>query len=104
MINKINPDPESIRHQKNMTKTQKRNDMNIKEGIVVNSFVKDPLLSLDETYDSLVISKHQVELPSKLEEKENNEKQREMGKSAFSLLCRAHVFSFAVVLLDYDDF
>ena len=74
MINKINPDPESTRHQKNMTKTQKRNDMNIKEGIVVNSFVKDPLLSLDETYDSLVISKNQVELPQKLEETENREK------------------------------
>lgn len=73
MINKINPDSESIRHQKNMTKTQKRNDMNIKEGIVVNSFVKDPLLSLDETYDSLVISKNQVELPPKLEEKENRQ-------------------------------
>ncbi len=71
MIQKINQDLESTRHQKNMTKTQKRNDTNIKEGIIVNSYVKDPLLSLDETYDSLVISKHQVDLPEKLEDKEN---------------------------------
>jgi len=71
MIQKINQDLESSRHQKNMTKTQKRNDSFVKEGVIVNSFVKDPLLSLDETYDSLVISKNPVELPQKLNEKEN---------------------------------
>ena len=71
MIQKINQDLESTRHQKNMTKTQKRNDSLVKEGIIVNSYVKDPLLSLDETYDSLVISKNQVELPQKLFQKEN---------------------------------
>ena len=49
MIPKINQDVESTRHQRNMTNTQKRNDSNIKEGVIVNSFVKDPLLSLDET-------------------------------------------------------
>lgn len=71
-IQKINQDLESKRHRKNMTNTQKRNDMNIQEGIIVNSFVKDPLLSLDETYDSLVISKNKINLPQKL--KENDEK------------------------------
>lgn len=70
-IQKINPDLESTRHRKNMTNTQKRNDINVQEGVIVNSFVKDPLLSLDETYDSLVISKNQVALPEKLNEKEN---------------------------------
>lgn len=44
MIPKINQDLESARHQKNMTDTQKRNDTYIKEGIIVNSYVKDPLL------------------------------------------------------------
>ena len=72
MIQKINQDLESTRHQKNMTKTQKRNDYYIKEGVIVNSYVKDPNLSLDETYDSLVISKNQIALPKKLNETENN--------------------------------
>ena len=72
MIQKINQDLESTRHQKNMTKTQKRNDYFIKEGVLVNSYVKDPNLSLDETYDSLVISKNQIALPEKLKEKEHN--------------------------------
>ena len=59
MIPKINQDLESTRHQKNMTDTQKRNDTYIKEGIIVNSYVKDPLLEgpkasiLDETCDTL---------------------------------------------------
>ncbi len=72
MIQKMNQDLESSRHQKNMTKTQKKNDSYVKEGVIVNSYVKDPLLSLDETYDSLVISKNQVELPKKLAQQENN--------------------------------
>ena len=72
MIQKINQDLESTRHQKNMTKTQKRNDYFVKEGIIINSYVKDPNLSLDETYDSLVISKNQIALPQKLKEKENH--------------------------------
>ena len=70
MIQKINQDLESTRHQKNMTNTQKRNDYFIKEGVIVNSYVKDPNLSLDETYDSLVISKKQISLPKKLKEKD----------------------------------
>lgn len=71
MIQKINQDLESTRQQKNMTNTQKKNNYFVKEGVIVNSFVKDPNLSLDETYDSLVISKKQIELPEKLKEKEN---------------------------------
>ena len=58
-----------------MTNTQKRNDTYVKEGVIVNSFVKDPLLSLDETCDTLVISGGQIELPQKVfefEEKTSN--------------------------------
>ena len=72
MIQKINQDFDSQRQQKNMTNTQKRNNYFVKEGVIVNSYVKDPNLSLDETYDSLVISKNQIDLPQKLEEKEKN--------------------------------
>ena len=75
MIPKINQDAEATRHQKNMTNTQKRNDSNIKEGVIVNSFIKDPLLSLDETCDTLVISQTNIEMPQKVYEKET--KQRE---------------------------
>ncbi len=70
MIQKINQDLESSRQQKNMTNTQKRNNYFVKEGVIVNSYVKDPNLSLDETYDSLVISKNKIELPYKLKEKD----------------------------------
>ena len=70
MIPKISQDVETTRHQRNMTNTQKRNDSNVKEGIIVNSFVKDPLLSLDETCDTLIISNTNIDLPQKVYEKE----------------------------------
>ena len=74
MIPKINQDLESSRHQRNMTKTQKRNDTYIKEGVIVNSFVKEPLADeenqaqftpLDETYDTLIISGSNIDLPKR---------------------------------------
>jgi len=71
-IKKISNDSESQRLQKNMTETQKRNSNNIKEGKLVNAFVKDPNLSLDETLDTLVISQKEIELPEKLFAKETN--------------------------------
>lgn len=75
MIQKINSDNESARHQKNMTNTQKKSDYYNKEGIIINSYVKDPQLSLDETCDTLIISKNSIDLPQKLfhkEEKKHN--------------------------------
>lgn len=70
IIPKINNDSESRRLQRNMTDTQKRNSNNIKEAKLVNAFVKDPNLSLDETLDTLVISQKEINLPDKLNEKE----------------------------------
>ena len=70
-IEKLNQNNDATRHQKNMTRTQKRNDTYIKEGIIVNSYVKDPNLSLDETIDTLVISHKEVDMPQKLYEKES---------------------------------
>ncbi len=80
MIPKINQDLESSRHQKNMTNTQKRNDTFVKEGVIVNSFVKDPLLigeksvmtptPLDETCDTLIISNTEIGLPSRLNDED----------------------------------
>ena len=70
MVPKINNDSESRRIQRNMTDTQKRNANNVKEGKLVNAFVKDPQLSLDETIDTLVISHEPIDLPQKVFEKE----------------------------------
>ena len=72
-IPKITNDLETKRQQKNMTETQKRNSNYVKEGKIVNAFVKDPNLSLDETIDSLVISQKEVKLPKKLNEHENKQ-------------------------------
>lgn len=74
MIQKINQDTEISRHEKNMTSTQRKNDVNLREGVIVNSFIKDPLLSLDETCDTLVISNTKIDLPEKLNE--NIDKQK----------------------------
>ena len=73
VIPKINNDSESRRIQRNMTDTQKRNSNFIKEGKLVNAFVKDPNLSLDETLDTLVISQKEIKLPDKLNEKEKKQ-------------------------------
>lgn len=70
MTPKIYNDPESTRIHRNMTDTQKKNSNYVKEGKIVNAFVKDPLLSLDETYDTLVISHQGIDLPEKVYEKE----------------------------------
>ena len=72
MVPKINNDSESRRMQRNMTDTQKKNSNNVKEGKLVNAFVKDPQLSLDETIDTLVISHEKIDLPSKVFETETN--------------------------------
>lgn len=70
MVPKIDNDVESRRMQRNMTDTQKKNSNYVKEGKIVNAFVKDPQLSLDETIDTLVISHEPVDLPPKVYEKE----------------------------------
>ncbi len=80
MIPKVNQDLESSRHQKNMTKTQIKNDTYVKEGVIVNTFVKDPLLEgpkaapfltpLGETYDTLVISDSNIDMPERVYERE----------------------------------
>lgn len=70
-VGKISNDAESRRLQRNMTETQKRNSNNIKEGKIVNSFVKDPYISMEDTFDNLIISHSEIELPEKVYEKEH---------------------------------
>ena len=70
----INPakDVELIRQTKNHTESQKKNADATKEGVVVNSFYKEPKsVNMDELYDSLVISDN-AKMPTKLHEKNNS--------------------------------
>ena len=75
---KINPlhDADNTRQQRNMTITQKRANINTKEGVIVNSFIKDKEnLDLSETYNNLIIS-DDAYMPSKLYEKGESEEKR----------------------------
>jgi len=61
-------DAEIQRQNKNSTDTQKKNNSQTKEGVVVNSLVKEPQnVSVSNMYDSLVISEN-TKMPSKLNE------------------------------------
>lgn len=67
---KINPlhDADSTRQQRNMTDSQRRSNITTKEGVVVNSFIKDKeSLNLSDTYNNLIIS-DDLKMPSKLYE------------------------------------
>ncbi len=65
-------DLETARQERNLTPHQQRNNYKTKEGVIVNTYVKDtnvnsPKVTLDEAKDSLVISER-VKLPPKLVE------------------------------------
>ena len=64
-------DGETIRQNRNLTPLQQRNNAYTKEGVIVNSFYKDPAKKTDlqDTYDMLLIS-DDTRLPKKLMEKE----------------------------------
>ena len=51
-------DNETIRQQKNLTNSQKKNVHNTKEGVLVNTFVKDNDTNLNSTKDMFLISEH----------------------------------------------
>ena len=61
-------DAETIRQQRNLTKSQRRTNTETKEGVLVNNFIKDcsdcsP--NLNDTCDTLVISNN-TQMPNKL--------------------------------------
>lgn len=64
---KVNPfqDGETKRQQRNLTNPQKRNNIYTKEGVVVNSFVKNNEINLNETKDTYIIS-DEVQMPEQL--------------------------------------
>ena len=65
-------DGETLRQQKNLTTTQKRANTETKEGVLVNNFIKpDSSINLEDTCDTLVISKN-TKMPQKLYEYSNS--------------------------------
>ena len=67
-------DNETLRQQRNLTKAQRKTNNDTKEGVLVNSLIKDntasnPTLTLNDTMDTLVISKSS-QMPDKLYERE----------------------------------
>lgn len=71
-------DAETLRQQKNLTNSQKRANLETREGVLVNNFIKDKdcsecALNLNDTIDTLVISKN-TSMPIQIYEKDNSKK------------------------------
>lgn len=66
-------DAELIRQKKNQTDSQKKNADLTKEGVVINSFIKEPKnVNMNDLYNSLVISDH-AKMPTRLYEKKDTQ-------------------------------
>ena len=61
MINPLH-DAETVRQQKNLTESQRKNTLSTREGVLVNNCVKDKDCSLSETKDTFMIADN-VPLP-----------------------------------------
>lgn len=67
-VNKIQPDMEVKRQEKNSTDAQKRNLETTREGVVVNSLIKTP--NINQLYNTMVIS-DDAQMPTRLYENKN---------------------------------
>lgn len=84
---KINPlyDAENHRQQRNMTNSQRKSNLTTKEGVVVNSFIKENQeLGLADVYNNLIIS-DEVVMPTKLYEDKKNKNKSLVPITALSL-------------------
>lgn len=68
-INPLN-DAENIKQQRNLTNSQKRNVINTKEGVLINSIAKEKDYNLNDTKDTFIISED-VPLPKDLYKNDN---------------------------------
>ena len=80
-------DAETIRQQRNLTKSQRRTNTETKEGVLVNNFIKDcsdcsP--NLNDTCDTLVISNN-TQMPNKLYEKNTSPQKSILPISALAV-------------------
>ncbi len=87
---KLEQDIETRMTRRNMTNTQKKNQTSLMEGVVVNNFIKD--VTLDEAYDTLVISR-QTKMPEKLYEVEPKKERGLLSLCAASLGIMAALFA-----------
>ncbi len=79
-------DSETLRQQRNLTTTQKRANMETKEGVLVNNFIKDCpdcKVNLEDTCDTLVISENS-KMPSRLYEKNRSSEKNILPISAIA--------------------
>lgn len=89
-INQIN-DSEIQRQKRNLTDSQKRNAEKTKEGVVVNSLIKEPKnINMNEIYDSLVISDN-ARMPEKIRENKNTKEKSILPISLISVGVMASV-------------
>lgn len=87
-------DAEIVRQKKNLTDSQKRNADLTKEGVVVNSLIKEPKnVNMDEMYDSLVIS-DSAPMPKKIYEKKDS---KEKSILPISLIATGVMASIALI-------
>ncbi len=70
IINPLN-DAETLRQQRNLTSSQKKNNLTTKEGVLVNNCVKDKECTLDNSKDTFIIS-DKVPMPQKLYQDESS--------------------------------
>lgn len=94
-VNQIR-DAETARQKKNLTDSQKRNADLTKEGVVVNSLVKDPKnVNMKELYDSLIISDN-IKMPEKIKENNNT---KNASITPISLISTGVMVSMALISL-----
>lgn len=80
-------DAETIRQQRNLTKSQKRTNTETKEGVLVNNFIKDgsdTQVNLNDTCDTLVIS-DKTKMPERLNEKNTSPERSILPISALAV-------------------
>ncbi len=90
-VNPLN-DAEIQRRKKNLTDAQKKNAELTKEGVLVNSFIKDSK-NLNELYDSMIISEN-VQMPEKLKE---NKTSQEKNLLPISLIATGVMGTMALI-------
>lgn len=91
-INPIN-DVEVMRQKRNRTEAQKKNLDATKEGVVVNSLIKDSCVDMNDVYTSMVIS-DSAKLPQKLYE---NKKTEEKNLLPISLIAGGVMTAIALM-------
>ena len=87
-VNTTFHDNETVRQQKNLTRAQKKTNSDTKEGVLVNSFIKDggtaSGINLNDTMDTLVISQN-TQMPEKLYETDTKSEKSLVPISAVAL-------------------